>query len=339
LSQTNSIPIIDIKNLREPNSSQQQLEVAQKMHVALRDIGFLYISNHGISQKLQQTLESQSQTFFSKPTEEKLKIAMAKGGKAWRGYFPVGGELTSGYPDQKEGVYFGRELDANHTDVKNNIPLHGQNQWPDELPLLKQSVLEYMQSMETLGQTLMRGVALGLGIPENYFAQRFTTEPTTLFRIFNYPRHLWSESENEWGVREHTDMGFLTILKQDNSGGLQAKARDGSWVMAPPIEDTFVINIGDMLEYWTQGIYRATPHRVRNLAPADRLSFPFFFDPNWHSTLEAIAPDLLRPTDLANVETKTQQRWDGMDLKLLTKNMTYGDFVWNKVRKVFPNLN
>lgn len=338
MSDLHSIPIIDIGSLREPSTPQEEQAVAQSMHQALRDVGFLYVQNHGIDPALDNTLLTQAQSFFSQSNDEKMKIAMAKGGRAWRGYFPVGGELTSGYPDQKEGIYFGRELDTSHPAVKANTPLHGANQWPEKSEL-KSSVLEYMKQMEVLGQTLMKGVALGLGLPADYFTARFTNEPTTLFRIFNYPRHAWSESADEWGVREHTDMGFLTILRQDNSGGLQVKARDDTWLSAPPVAGTFVINIGDMLEVWTQGIYRATPHRVRNKAAGDRLSLPFFFDPNWNSTLEPIDPALLRKVDLDQVQSSTQKRWDGMNLKGLSRSTTYGDFVWQKVRKVFPNLD
>jgi isopenicillin N synthase-like dioxygenase len=264
---------------------------------------------------------------------------MEKAGKAWRGYFPVGGELTSGKPDQKEGIYFGTELSGSNEEVKKGTPMHGANLWPasQELASFKKDVLDYMQRMTKLGQTLMEGIALSLGLPRDYFVQRFTTDPTTLFRIFNYPKHVWSQSADEWGVREHTDMGFLTILLQDDSGGLQAKAKDGKWIEAPPVPGTFVINIGDMLEVWTRGIFRATPHRVRNQAPGDRISLPFFFDPNWNASLKPIERKLL-PTQYIPLSFGEDRLWDGVNLAKLQPDMTYGDFAWGKVRTVFPSL-
>lgn len=134
----------------------------------------------------------------------------------------------------------------------------------------------------------------------------------------------------QWGVGEHTDYGLLTILKQDDSGGLQVKSKSG-WVDAPPIPDSFVCNIGDMLDCLTGGRYRSTPHRVRNLQQRDRLSFPFFFDPNFNAQV--------RPIELnwANViDDDKNQRWDRASVHEFRG--TYGDYLLSKVSKVFPQL-
>ena len=132
-------------------------------------------------------------------------------------------------------------------------------------------------------------------------------------------------------MREHTDYGFLTILKQDDSGGLEVRSGAETWVAAPPIANTFVVNIGDMLEKWTGGVYRATPHRVRNLARQDRFSFPYFFDPNFTATLEPIPQEKLRFPQLSK-----QTRWDGADLA--QAEGTYADYLLGKVGNVFPDL-
>src|SRR5207244_2322808 len=121
-----------------------------------------------------------------------------------------------------------------------------------------------------------------------------------LFRIFNYP----PDDRQGWGVGEHSDYGLLTILKQDDSGGLEVKA-PGGWIAAPPVPGSFVCNIGDMLERVTGGRYRSTPHRVRNLARHDRLSFPFFFDPGWDARVQPI--DL---PDAARIAADRAERWD-----------------------------
>jgi isopenicillin N synthase-like dioxygenase len=336
------IPLVDIAPLIESASKNSKAldQTVRQIDEALHHTGFLYIKNHGVSEDLQKRILALSKNFFAETESFKMQIAMKNSGKAWRGYFPVAGELTSGKPDQKEGIYFGTELDALHPRVRKGLPLHGPNQWPPgpQYAEFKNLVSAYMAQLTLLSQKLMTGVGLGLGLPADYFGARFTDEPTTLFRIFNYPKHTWSDEIDEWGVREHTDMGFLTILLQDNSGGLQVKSLNGEWISAPPIDRTFVVNIGDMLEVWTHGIYRATPHRVRNQGQHDRLSLPFFFDPNWDCTLEPVDCSLLPVERLSSVAAKVHERWDGLDLKRLTGKMTYGDFVWSKVKKVFPDL-
>ena len=321
------IPIVDL--------SLPEADNASVIHMALKDVGFLYVKNHGVPEALLAQLETSALSFFGLVATDKLEIEMCKSGKGWRGYFPVEGELTSGVPDLKEGIYFGVEHDQSHVEVVNGTPLHGSNQWPSVE--MRNVVTEYMGLMNRLGQSLMRLTALGLGLNPSYFADRYGKEVTELFRIFNYP---FNKMASSMGVHEHTDMGFLTILKQDVSGGLEVKSRDSDeWIAAPPIPGTFVINIGDMLELWTHGIYQATLHRVKNVSGKDRLSFPYFFDPSWHSKLTPIDRGLLRNEELESVPQATIRKWDGTDLRSLNQESTYGEFVWEKVRGVFPNLN
>ena len=140
-------------------------------------------------------------------------------------------------------------------------------------------MLDYIAAMTVLGHILMEGIALSLGLNPSYFADRYTQDPLILFRIFNYPPDTAPLDEKpRWGVGEHTDYGVLTILKQDDSGGLEVQGRSG-WMEALPIPGTFVCNLGDMLDRMTGGWYRSTPHRVRNPTGRNRLSCPFFFDP------------------------------------------------------------
>jgi isopenicillin N synthase-like dioxygenase len=330
------IPVIDIAPLVNPQKSERTTQkLVKDLYEALHSVGFFYIQNHGIPDEVVQKLLNYSKEFFALPKEQKMQIDMKNAGLAWRGFFPVGAELTSGKPDKKEGLYFGKELELDHPAVLNKTPLHGQNQWPRK-PDFKPLILDYMARMTKLGHQLMNGIALSLGLDEAYFLQRFTDDPTVLLRIFNYPQHIWENEADEWGVREHTDMGFLTILFQDKSGGLQVKGLDNQWIEAPPINGTFVVNIGDMLEVWTKGIYRATPHRVRNQGTGDRISIPFFFDPNWNANLRPIPEDMLPPHKPKDSYGKIRN-WDGVNLSRLT-DITYGEFVWSKVKTVFPWL-
>ncbi|MBP9152171.1 MAG: isopenicillin N synthase family oxygenase [Flavobacteriales bacterium] len=317
------IPVIDISPLLnggDPNV------VAKQIHNACTNHGFFYISGHGISEEIQNELEQFSSSFFQLPLEEKMKISMNKGGKAWRGFFPVGDELTSGKPDQKEGIYFGSELDSEHPKVKSGIPLHGKNLFPESPAELAKTVLEYINLVTVVGHAVLRGVALSLKFPPDYFEATITKNPFILFRIFHYPPQ--QTNSDSWGVGEHTDYGLLTILKQDAVGGLQVKSR-GSWIDAPPIPNTFICNIGDMLDRMTGGLYRSTPHRVLNKSGRDRYSFPLFFDPDFDSIVKPIYGLPYSNSDFLD-------RWDKEDV--YNFEGTYGSYLINKVSKVFPQL-
>jgi isopenicillin N synthase-like dioxygenase len=321
------IPVVNINAL--VCATEDRHEVAAKIGEACREYGFFYIVGHGVGEHLQQRLEEVSQQFFAQDVATKLEIGMSRGGRAWRGYFPVGGELTSGKPDLKEGIYFGAELEDDHPLVKAGTPMHGPNLFPSNMPQFRKIVLEYMAAMTRLGHFLMAGIALSLGLDESYFADRYTSDPLILFRIFNYPAPLPKpDLESNLGVGEHTDYGLLTILKQDMSGGLEVKAKS-HWIAAPPIANSFVCNIGDMLDRMTRGRYLSTPHRVRNLTGHNRLSFPFFFDPNFNAEVRPIKID-------AGVNDNKEERWDRASVHEF--HGTYGDYLLGKVSKVFPQL-
>lgn len=324
-----NLPIIDVHALVAGTGDKET--VAEQIRHACLDMGFFYIKGHGVDEALQDRLEQLSRQFFAQDLETKLELRMERAGRAWRGYFPVGGELTSGRPDLKEGLYFGAELGADDPRVQAGVPLHGANLFPANIPQFRETVLAYMAAMTQLGQILMQGIALSLGLEASYFADRYTADPLILFRIFNYP----PEPANvgtppSWGVGEHTDYGLLTILKQDDAGGLEVKSKSG-WIAAPPVPGAFVCNIGDMLDRMTGGRYRSTPHRVRNTAGRSRLSFPFFFDPNFDAEVKRI-----ESPDLEPVMDDQESRWDRSSVHAFTG--TYGDYLLNKVGKVFPAL-
>jgi len=317
-----SLPVIDISALRTGEGAA----VARQIESTCRDSGFFYVAGHGVPAALIERLDRASRAFFDLPVEAKMEIAMEHGGRAWRGFFPVGAELTSGRPDLKEGIYFGTELPADDPRVRAGLPLHGANLFPGQVPELHDAVLEYLDELTGTAQTVLRGVALSLGLDADYFADGYTADPTVLFRIFHYPPS--TPDSEDWGVGEHTDYGLVTILLQDDNGGLQVRTPAG-WIDAPPVPGTFVCNIGDMLDRMTGGWYRSTPHRVRNLSGNERLSFPFFFDPDFTAEVPALP-------DRAATGADGERRWDGQDLRAFTG--TYGDYLLGKVAKVFPEL-
>jgi isopenicillin N synthase-like dioxygenase len=321
------LPIIDIQSLGQAGDRRA---VAKEIRDACIDKGFFYIKGHGIDEGLEARLEALTQEFFSWPLERKNAYRMELAGRAWRGFFPVGGELTSGKPDWKEGLYFGDEHDDSHPLVLSRTPLHGKNLFPD-LNGFRETVLEYLKAMTLLSHQLMEGIALSLGLEDNFFRKNYTGDPTLLFRIFHYPPP--PEGMKVWGVGEHSDYGLLTILKQDKVGGLEVKSKD-AWISAPPIANTFVCNIGDMLDRLTRGLYRSTPHRVQNKTQKERYSFPFFFDPSFSAEIKALPLD----PSLFSKEVKmaSEERWDKADVHSFQGS--YGDYLLGKVGKVFPEL-
>jgi isopenicillin N synthase-like dioxygenase len=318
---TEKLPIINVAPLLEGGNIGA---IAREIEDACRSTGFFYAVGHAIRAETLVELNASSRAFFALPEAEKTKIAMAKGGRAWRGYFPVGGELTSGKPDLKQGLYFGEELGADDVRVRAGLALHGANLFPDAVPELKPAVLRFIDEATRSAHAIMEGVALSLGLDAQYFRRTYTADPTLLFRVFEYP----AGNDEGWGVGEHTDYGLLTLLAQDENGGLQVKTPSG-WIKAPPIEGALVCNIGDMLDRLTGGVYRSTPHRVRNVSGKSRLSFPFFFDPGWNTEIVPL------PTH-ANAHDDSRERWDQANVHAFSG--TYGEYLMSKVSKVFPDL-
>ena len=325
-SETAGLPVIDMAPLFGRAAADARAALAGEIRAACRESGFFYVVGHGVAPALVARLEAASRRFFALPLDAKMTIAMAEGGAAWRGFFPLGGEVTSGRPDRKEGLYFGTELAPGHPRVRAGWPLHGANLWPAEVPELRAAVLDYMAASSRAAAALLEGVAESLDLEPDYFARTYTAELTVLFRIFHYPA---AEPAEGWGVGEHTDYGLLTLLAQDPSGGLQVKT-PGGWRPAPPLDGTLVCNIGDMLDRLTGGWYRSTPHRVRNESGRGRLSFPLFFDPDVAAEIEPL------PARARTGIAAAAPCWDGADLQSFEGS--YGDYLLGKVSKVFPEL-
>jgi isopenicillin N synthase-like dioxygenase len=316
------LPLIDLRATPQ--------DVARGIGQACRAHGFFYVVGHGVDESLGERLDALSRSFFALAEATKARWAMPLGGRAWRGWFPLGGELTSGRPDWKEGLYLGSELPDDHPRVAAGVPLHGKNLIPgdDVVPQFRRVILEWMAQVTELGHRVMEGIAGSLGLPAAYFAGAYTADPLILFRIFQYPSRPIPEGlDVRDGVGEHTDYGLLTLLRQDTVGGLQVRSAAG-WIEAPPVPGSFVCNIGDMLDRMTGGLYKSTPHRVRlNTSGRDRLSFPLFFDPDFDAR---IAPIRSAATD------DHATRWDGASVHAF--DGTYGDYLLGKIGKVFPDL-
>jgi isopenicillin N synthase-like dioxygenase len=296
-----------------------------EIDAACRTTGFFALADHGVDGASRERLIEAAHRVFGLSRDRKEAVSLAHGGPAWRGWFPLEGELTSGVADLKEGYYFGREEPAGA------LPLHGPNVWPDEVPDLRTEVLAWMASMERVGQQVLAAMAAGLGLASDWFERHLTGDPTVLFRIFRYPPHPdGAEALARWGVAEHTDYGLLTLLAHDGTPGLEVRV-GSQWIAVDPDPDLIVCNLGDMLDRLTLGRYRSTPHRVRNVAGHDRISLPFFLDPAWDAVVEPLPLD-----DGWTTPPDRSDRWDHADLTDV--GGPYGDWLLAKVSEVFPDL-
>lgn len=287
------LPVISVAGLSAPSRAARG-QVGAALHAACRDMGFFYCVDHGIPADLIAAVFAQSRAFFALPEAEKEALNKNRS-TCNRGYEPLRDQtLEPGAPpDLKEGFYIGPEKSADDPAVRAGRFNQGPNQWPRDMPEFHRVMMEYSAAMTELGERLMRGIALSLGLDENYFAT-FCHDPLTTLRLLHYPPQPAQSPPGQKGAGAHTDFGGLTLLLQDDSGGLQVRAPDGTWLDAMPIPGSFVVNLGDMISRWTNNRYRSTLHRVINTSGHERYSVPFFHTGNPDQVV-ACLPGCLEP--------------------------------------------
>ncbi|MDU9395914.1 2-oxoglutarate and iron-dependent oxygenase domain-containing protein [Pseudomonas sp. zfem003] len=274
----NTLPLIDIAPLYGTDSAAWR-DVATQIDAACRDWGFFYITGHGIPPERIDALLATAKTFFALPEAEKLKIDITRTAHH-RGYGAIATEqLDPTQPsDLKETFDMGFHMAADHPEVLAGKPLRGPNRHPD-LPGWAPLMEQHYADMQALAQTLLRAIALALGIERDFFDARFA-EPISVFRMIHYPPRHTARSADQPGAGAHTDYGCVTLLYQDDAGGLQVRNVHGEWIDAPPIPGSFVVNIGDMMARWSNDRYTSTPHRVISPLGVHRYSMPFFAEPH-----------------------------------------------------------
>jgi len=276
-----SIPIVDITGLRSPDRAERE-RVAADIGKAAREIGFLYISGTGIDEALFDRMLAATKTFFALPVEEKMRSYIGLS-TCHRGYVPVGEEgVETGMPDLKEAFDTALDLPADDPDYVAGNPMLGPNVWP-EVDGFAESVTAYYQAVLDLGNQLLWAFAVALGEDPDTFTQHVTKTPSQL-RLVHYPYN--PDAEDVLGIGAHTDYECFTLLKP-TAPGLEVLNGAGEWVDVPPVPDAFVVNIGDLLELWTNGAYVATSHRVRKVKE-ERYSFPLFFNVDYHTEVKPL---------------------------------------------------
>ncbi|MCU1694697.1 MAG: dioxygenase, isopenicillin synthase [Mycobacterium sp.] len=276
-----SIPIVDITGLRSPDRAERE-RVAADIGKAAREVGFLYISGTGVDEALFDRMLAATKTFFALPVEEKMRSYIGLS-TCHRGYVPVGEEgVETGMPDLKEAFDTALDLPADDPDHVAGNPMLGPNVWP-EVDGFAEAVTAYYQAVLDLGNQLLWAFAVALGEDPDTFIQHATKTPSQL-RLVHYPYN--PDAEDVLGIGAHTDYECFTLLKP-TAPGLEVLNGAGDWVDVPPVPDAFVVNIGDLLELWTNGAYVATSHRVRKVKE-ERYSFPLFFNVDYHTEVKPL---------------------------------------------------
>ncbi|GAA5235521.1 isopenicillin N synthase family oxygenase [Verticiella sediminum] len=313
-----TLPVIDIAGLRSADPTAQ-MALAQQLRDACERRGFFYICNHGVPPALIDDVFAASRAFFQQPMAAKLALDK-KHSPCNRGYEPLRAQtLEAGAPpDVKESYYIGAEIPADDPRVLAGRFNTGPNQWPLHPPEFRPVMERYYRAAYDLGAWIVRGLALSLDLPIDHF-QHYLTDPAATLRLLHYPPQPANPQPGEKGCGEHTDFGGVTLLLQDDIGGLQVwDTQAEAWIDAPPVPGTFVVNIGDLFARWTNERYVSTLHRVINRSGRERYSVPFFFTGNLEHRVECL------PTCLAPGETPRYPAVTVEEHQIACYRRTYG---------------
>ncbi|XVF67646.1 hypothetical protein PTKIN_Ptkin10aG0138100 [Pterospermum kingtungense] len=276
------IPVID---LSVSNTEDQLQQVASEIGNACKNWGFFQVINHGVPLELRQRVEKVAKTFFDLPIEDKRKAKRDE--LNFTGYHDM--EHTKNVRDWKEVFdMLAQEptlLPASPDPDDEEITAY-TNKWPDSPPEFRETCQEYSREVEKLGCKLLELISISLGLPANRLSDYFKHQ-TSMLRLNYYPP--CPSPELALGVGRHRDGGALTVLAQDDVGGLQIKSQaDGEWIPVKPIPNSYIINIADSLQVWSNNLYVSAEHRVVVNSTRERFSIPFFFFPSHYVTVKPL---------------------------------------------------
>lgn len=275
------IPVMDVGALSNGGDAGVRA-VADAMRAAAENVGFFSIRNHGISDAVIEAADAAARAFFALPLEHKLRVKI---NDRHRGFLRVGAAkmYDTAKIDLKESFVWGLDID----DPAAGNRLIGRNRWPADMPEMRAALVAFITAGQACGERLFRAFAASLDVPLDYFT-RAIDKPVSRASIIYYPPQAPDAGEAQFGVAPHTDYGCMTLLHQDQVGGLQVRTRAGEWVTARPIAGTLVVNIGDLLARWTNDRFVSTPHRVVNSAGVARHSMGVFVDPNFEAEIAPV---------------------------------------------------
>lgn len=280
-----AIPVIDIAPLYGPDEGAAR-RVAAEIRRASIDVGFFYVTGHNTSLELMHGILEAARRFFRMPEDKRQAI---KVNPAHRGYVPYAeSTLDRKYAvDLKHSFNYAWPFGAEDPEILAARPLCGFNQWPAGEEAWRAGVEAYYREVYAVGQKVLEGFALALDTRRDFFRDKYQ-RPLMRTRLLYYPPQAPDPTGRQFGCAPHTDWGAITLLWQDDVGGLQVQNRAGQWIDAPHIDGAFVVNIGEMLTRWSNDLFVSTPHRVFNASGRERYSVPTFYDPDWDTVVECL---------------------------------------------------
>lgn len=320
------VPVVDMAPAWS-NDPAARRRLATDIAEACGRVGFMYIKNHGMAQADIDAIFKTAQDFHNLPLEAKMEVSLTKNNHA-QGYLhgmTKGTEKTIS-ANLQEAFQIRRPLAEDDPDLLAGKPIHGRIPWPSAMPDLQPRMMAYYDKINKVGYELLRLFELSLDFPEDHLKQFFKKDMNSL-RLLHYPPQKPDEDGVHLGARAHTDTNAFTILAQDSNGGLEVRNREGEWVGIPPIDGTFVVNVGEVLKVWTDGVFSSTLHRVINRSGNRRYSIPFFMYPSY----DAVIRPLIKNPDPSNIAPENLHTSMPRD-----KPFVYGELKSRSTAKIMP---
>lgn len=282
-----AIPVIDVSAFAASDYNvTERMRVAEEIRHACQAVGFFYVKNHGIPKRHRKAVFEEVVRFFALPMKNKMRFFIAES-EHFSGYVPLGWEETAGLKDWHEALDFRPTFPDAHGLSTGPKKLRDSIEWPDEPERFKDVLKNHWGHMIHLGERIARGIAMSLGVDDSFLSS-YTKNAFCTMRILHYPEYHGTDPGIGEGIGPHIDYGFLTILDQEGVSGLEVRTADGDWIPVPSIPDTYIVNIGRVMQVWSNGGYAATEHRVRGVK-GDRYSLPFFYNPSFDALIEPLS--------------------------------------------------